>query len=145
MKRLIAAVVACALIPLASADLYKYVDKNGKTVYSDQPPPDADAKRISPPPAPASGGGKSYVERDKANQKARDKAQEGAKKSADEEKVAKAKKERCEQARNNLQIYTDGGPILKRNDKGEREYMSDAEIESERGRMQKMVDEACAK
>lgn len=145
MKRVIVAAVALAVIPLASAELYKYVDKNGKTVYSDQPPPDADAKRIAAPPPPASGNGKSYVERDKENQKARDKAQQQAKKSAESDKVAQAKKERCEQARNNLQIYTDGGRIMKTNEKGERDYMSDAEIEAERAKTQKIVDEACGK
>ena len=32
MKRLALLALACAVVPLASAELYKYVDKNGKTV-----------------------------------------------------------------------------------------------------------------
>ena len=144
MKCIVVAALALAVAPVASADLYKYVDKNGKTVYSDTPPADADSKRLSAPPPPASNG-KSYVERDKEAQKGREKVGDDAKKTAEKEKAEAQKRQRCEQAKSNLQIYTDGGRILKNNDKGEREYMSDEEIEAERGKMQKIVDEACAK
>lgn len=145
MKRIVVAALALAVVPLASADLYKYVDKNGKTVYSDTPPTDVDAKRMSGPPAPAGANGKSYVERDKETQKGREKASEDAKKNAEKEKAEQQKKERCEQAKTNLQIYTDGGRIMKNNDKGERDYMSDEEIAAERAKTQKIVDEACGK
>ena len=144
MKRLVVAAFALAVVPLASAELYKYVDKNGKTVYSDTPPADVDAKRMTPPPPPA-GNGKSYVERDKEAQKAREKTGEDAKKNAEKEKAEAQKKLRCEQAKSNLQIYTDGGRILKNNANGERDYMSDEEIEAERVKTQKIVDEACGK
>ena len=145
MKRLVVAAFALAVVPLASADLYKYVDKNGKTVYSDTPPADVDAKRMSAPPPPASGNAKTYVERDKEAQKAQQKSGEDAKKAAEKEKAEAQKKLRCEQAKSNLQIYTDGGRILKSNANGERDYMSDEEIEAERVKTQKIVDEACGK
>jgi Domain of unknown function (DUF4124) len=145
MKRLLIGIAACTLATGAFAELYKYVDKNGKTVYSDQPPMDADAKQLSAPPPPASGNGKSYVERDKEVEKGREKSREQAKKAADTDKVAQAKKERCDQAKGNLQIYIDGGRILKTNEKGERDYMSDEEIEAERAKTQRLVDEACGK
>ena len=144
MKRLIVAAIACAVVPIASAELYKYVDKDGKTVYSDTPPPDADAKRLSAPPPPA-GNGKSYVEKDKEIEKGREKAREDAKKTAEKEKIEQAKKDRCEAARSNLQVYTDGGRIMKQNANGEREYMSDEDIEAARVKAQKLVDEACGK
>ena len=145
MKRMIVVALALALAPFASAEMYKYVDKNGKTVYTDQPPADADAKRVSAPTAPASAPAKSYVERDKEVEKGREKSREQAKKSAETDKADQAKKQRCEQARGNLQIYTDGGRIMKTNDKGERDYMSDEEIAAERAKTQKLVDEACGK
>jgi len=144
MKRMLIIAMALAVAPLASAELYKYVDKNGKTVYTDQPPVDADAKRISAPPA-AAAPAKSYVERDKETEKGREKSRDQAKKAAETDKAEQAKKQRCEQARGNLQIYTDGGRIMKTNDKGERDYMSDEEIAAERAKTQKLVDEACGK
>ena len=150
MKRMLVAAMALAamalaVVPLASADLYKYVDKNGKTVYTDQPPADADAKRMSGPGPAANAPPKSYVERDKDIEKGREKSREQAKKGAEAEKVEQAKKERCEQARSNLGVYTEGGRIMKANSKGERDYLTDEEIEAERVKSQKLVDEACGK
>src|SRR4051812_24615765 len=115
MKRMLAVAVALAVAPLASADLYKYVDKNGKTVYTDQPPADVDAKRMSGPAAPASAPPKSYVERDKELEKGREKSREQAKKTVQAEKADQSKKERCEQARGNLQVFNEGGRIQKQN------------------------------
>ena len=40
MKTIVLLTCALAVATLASAQLYKYVDKNGKTVYTDQPPPE---------------------------------------------------------------------------------------------------------
>ena len=87
MKRLVILALAVALAPPAVAQLYKYVDKNGKTVYSDTPPPDADGKTIRVPtggvsnvPAPA----KSAVEQNKENEKARKADAEKGKKASEE-------------------------------------------------------------
>ena len=44
MKRILVLAIALAFAPLAGAELYKYVDKNGKTVYSDQPPANVDSQ-----------------------------------------------------------------------------------------------------
>lgn len=145
MKRVIILAVVCAFAPLAGADLYKYVDKDGKTVYSDQPPPKGEAKAIHiaplPPPPPPT---ESYVERDKALEKGREKEHEKEKKAQHEAEVAKAKAERCSQARRAYQTYAEGGRILTYKN-GEREYMSDEEIESARAKAKKDVDEACGK
>ena len=65
MKRIVLLAAILAMAPLASAQLYKHVDKDGRTVYTDQPPANVDAKRINIQNAPSSPGNKSYVERDK--------------------------------------------------------------------------------
>ena len=87
MKRLLIIVIACIAAPIASAELYKYVDKDGKTVYSDQPPVNIDSKQMNIPsgtstntPAPASAP-KTALERDRELQKTRDEARDRAKKS----------------------------------------------------------------
>ena len=59
--------IAVTVTPAAARTMYKWVDKDGKTHYTDSPPPD-DAKKLAPPkgasgraaPAPSapSGGGK---------------------------------------------------------------------------------------
>ena len=150
MKRLIILAFAAALAPAALAQLYKYVDKDGKTVYSDTPPASADSKQINvpvsrPTDAPPAAAPKSAVERDKDLEKGRKSAADKQKKS-DEEAARLAQNElRCTQLKSNYETYSQGGRIQKTNDKGEREIMSDAEIDSARERTRREMEEACKK
>lgn len=149
MKRLIILAFVAALAPAALAQLYKYVDKDGKTVYSDTPPANTDSKQINVPvsrPADAPpAAAKSAVERDKDLEKGRKAASDKQKKS-DEEAARMAQNElRCTQLKGNYEMYVQGGKIQKTNDKGEREIMSDAEIESARERTRREMEEACKK
>lgn len=145
MKRLAVLVLACALAPLASAELYKYVDKDGKTVYTDQPPSTAESKQLHVAPSAAAPETKSYVERDKELEKQRKAEAAKEKKSEQTAAQAKAAEERCTQAQANYKSYVDGGRLLKYNEKGEREYMTDEEIESARAKSKQQMDEACKK
>jgi molecular chaperone GrpE (heat shock protein) len=145
---ILALAVAAAVALPAGAQLYKYVDKNGKTVYSDQPPPDVDSKRVNVPaagPANAPAAPKSAVEREKENQKSRKEQAEKSKK-ADEDAARVAQNElRCTQLKGNYEMYVQGGKIQRTNDKGERELLSDAEIEAARERTRREMEEACKK
>jgi hypothetical protein len=144
MKRAVILALAIALAPTAEAQLYKYVDKNGKTVYSDQPPPDVDSKAVNIRGAsgPAT---KSAVARDKELDKGRKEVAEKAKKSGEADQRAAQAEQRCAAARTNYQIYADGGRIQKLNDKGERELLTDDEIEAKRESSRREMDEACKK
>ncbi|HEX4331413.1 MAG TPA: DUF4124 domain-containing protein [Usitatibacter sp.] len=144
MKRIIVLAVALALAPLASAQLYKYVDKDGKTVYTDQPPPDAEAKRVgnaSSAPAP----GKSYVERDKELQKGRDKAKDEAKKADEKSRAAADREDACRQATAQARMYDEGGRFMKTNEQGEKVYLSDEEIDAAKQKSHRDLEEACKK
>ena len=143
MKRFVLFALALVVVPAASAQLYKHVDKDGRTVYSDQPPANADAKRINIQNAPAASGNKSYVERDKALDKDRKTAREKQEKSEKATKSAQEAEQRCAQARTAYQTYADGGRIYKYNEKGERTYLDDAELETERNRTRREMEEAC--
>jgi len=145
MKRIIVLAIAIAFAPLAGADLYKYVDKDGKTVYTDQPPPDAVAKPIAgganaAPPPP-----KTFVERDKELQKGRDKAKDEAKKADEKSRLAAQREEDCKIATANAKMYEDGGRIMKTNDQGERVYLSDEELEAAKAKSRRDLEEACKK
>jgi hypothetical protein len=144
MKRLIVIAVACAFAPLASAQLYKSVGPDGKTVYSDQPPANAPAKQINVQPS-APPAQKTAVERDKEAEKLRAEAREKAKKHELAAKNTQINETRCTQARGEYQTYTEGGKLAKTNEKGERVLMNDAEIESERNRARAVMEEACKK
>ena len=145
MKRIALVAAALLIAPLASAQLYKHVDKDGRTVYTDQPPANTDAKRlnIQNAPPPASAGNKSYVERDKELDKGRKAAREKQEKSEKAAKSAQEAEQRCAQAKSAYQTYADGGRIYKYNEKGERTYLGDAELETERNRTRREMEEAC--
>jgi hypothetical protein len=145
MKRLLIVAIACALSPVATAQLYKYTDKDGKTVYTDQPPPTADPKQLNIRSAatPGSVPAKSALERQKDETKARAKGADEAKKADAKSKEAAAKAERCEQAKQSYRTYTDGGRLQKYNAQGERVFMEESEMEAEREKARRVMDEAC--
>ena len=140
MKRFIVLVLALALAPAAFAQFYKYVDKDGKTVYSDTPPSNTESKQLniqtgtSAPP-------KSALEKDKELQKGRD---DQAKKDAEAAKLAAQKDVACEGAKRNYAQYAAGGRMQRTNDKGEREFLSDDEIDAATTKAKKQMDESCA-
>jgi len=144
MIRIALAAAALLIAPLAGAQLYKYVDKDGKTVYTDQPPAATESKqlRVAPPAAPSSGP-KSNLERDKELQKSRDSEKDKGKKAEEAAKAAEQKAANCQVAKNAHQHYQDGGRIYKYNAAGEREFMSDAEIDAARAKSKRDMDEAC--
>jgi hypothetical protein len=148
MKKFLIVAVALALAPLASAQLYKYVDKNGKTVYTDQPPPESDPKSMRIPssatggaPAPA----KSAVQQDKELQKGRDKAAEASKKAEETASRARQQEELCTSATMAYNQYAQGGRITKLDEKGEKIFLGDAEIDAARERAKAKMDEVCKK
>ena len=148
MKRLLIIAIACLATPIASAELYKYVDKDGKTVYTDQPPVNIDTKQLNIPSGASAGSppaAKSALERDKDLQKGRDEVRERAKKSDLATKQAQAQEQACAAARAALRVYTDGGRVTKYDDKGERVFLDDQEIEAARERSKREMDEACKK
>jgi hypothetical protein len=146
MKRItwiLAATLAAA--PLAQAELYKYVDKDGKTVYSDQPPTDSQGKQVRTLGAGSAGAPKTAVEKDKDQDKLRKEAREKQDKADKSAKTAEEQEKACTQARTNHRAYAEGGRLYKYDEKGERVFMSDAEIDSEKERARASMDDACRK
>lgn len=143
MKRIL--VLACALACSSAAfgQLYKSIDKDGRVTYSDQPPPAMESKQLKvnpgpPPPPPAA-----QRAREKEPDKARATAQDKAKADEEAAKKAKIEEENCNRAKAYLRTVADGGRITTVDAKGERILLDDKQIEEERIRAQRMVDEAC--
>jgi hypothetical protein len=154
MKRVLAIAIAVAFAPLAGAQLYKYVDKDGKTVYTDQPPANVDSKPVyvpkSPPPpaAPAKNGApgsKTAMDKDKELEKGRGQARDQQKKQEEAAEKERLAEQRCTQARTAFRQFSEGGRIVNYNEKGERVYLSDAEIEAGREKSRQEMEEACKK
>ena len=145
------ALVLLALLGLAlpaAAQLYKWVDKDGKVTYSDQPPPAGQSKQINvgggaPAPAAAPAAGRSAVDKDKDLNKNRAEAQAKAKVAAAAQERAKAEEAECVRAKAYLRTVTDGGRIATYDAKGERVLLDDKQIEEERVKARKAVDDTC--
>ena len=148
MKRIILLALTLCLAPAAMAQLYKYVDKDGKTVYSDTPPTNVDSKQLkiqSSPVTDAPTPAKSAKEKDKDLDKGRKEALDSAKKSEDAAKAAQAAEQRCNSARNNFQVYTEGQRLMKRTESGERVFLDDNQIAAEKEKARAEMDQACKK
>lgn len=137
-----------AAAPTVQAQIYKWVDKDGKTQYSDTPPPSTESKRVDtirtqPTATSAAPAAPSYVEAEKGFQKRKQEAQETQKKT--EEKTAQAKDQnaRCSEAKGNLATLTEGGRVFRTNEKGERTYMEDNEREAEMAKVKKFLADNC--
>ncbi|HQZ44723.1 MAG TPA: DUF4124 domain-containing protein [Usitatibacteraceae bacterium] len=143
MKRILVLAIALSVSTGALAQLYKWVDKDGRVTYSDQPPPAQESKQLNigtGQPAPPR---TSSVERDKELEKSRLEAKEKAKVAENVEKKAQLEEENCNRAKAYLRTVTDGGRIATYDEKGERVLLDDKQIEAERVKAQKAVDESC--
>lgn len=111
-RAILSVLVAFSLSAPAMAEVYQYVDANGKTVFSDQPPPGAKAKQMNvrtyaPASAPSKAvkGGAVLSDIDKKNAEI---TAENAKVKEQNKKVAQ---ENCKRARDNLASLQQNGRI----------------------------------
>lgn len=153
-------VLACLAAPAALAQ-WQWIDKSGRKVFSDQPPPpDVPENKIvkragNPPPAPepvaaaaapqASASmpkvsGKDKELEDKKKQAA---AAEAQKKKAKEEEQAKARADNCERAKRAKATLDSGIRLASVNDKGEREIMDDNARAAELKRAEATIARDC--
>jgi hypothetical protein len=147
MKHLILVSALLALAPFAVAQqLYKYVDKDGKTIYSDTPPANVDSKqlKIQPgPPAAAPAPAKTALEKDKELDKGRKEGMDKAKKGEQEAKRVQENEERCANARNNLKVAENARRPTRLNEQGETVYLDEKEIEATKEQRRADVEKAC--
>ena len=153
----IAVLLATATV---AAQVYKWVDKDGQTQYSDSPPPPgankAGQKKIIDTSAAASApvvAGKPGEPAKSPKEKAKEAAKETEKQRAeaaikaknDEElaRVAKANEDRCKGATIVLKEYESGRPISRADANGDRSFLSDEERAAEAARMRAAMAESC--
>jgi hypothetical protein len=145
MNRLVvlAIALALALAPAAWGQLYKYTDKDGKTVYTDQPPASADSKALKAPPPGPTGPAKTAAEAPKTPAKAAPSRAAPAPKKDEAPLTAEQKNEKCQAARANYSYFFDG-PVTMRNTKtGEKVELDEKGIEAEKAKAKAAMDAAC--
>lgn len=154
---------ACLATTTAFAQ-WQWIDKSGRKVFSDQPPPAdvpdskiirrAGARAADPAPEPVAAtsapkasaasapkvSGKDKELEEKRKQAA---AAEADKKKAQEEELAKARAESCERAKSAKATMDSGIRIAVTNSKGEREIMDDAARAAETKRIEGVIARDC--
>ena len=159
---------AMLALPLhASAEIYKWKDKDGTVRYSDTPPPSnikqesiGKKKAVKPventPPSPVTDGkaapvttvkpvtNESGVAAEDAAAQQRQRNAEMEKKNKEEKEAqAKLKDDNCKAAKANHETYVQGGRVSKMNEQGKREYLGDKELKEGAAKTQSEIDEYC--
>lgn len=93
-KKIVTAACLVLITVSAQAALYKYTDEEGNVVYSQSPPESGEAKEIKPPPPPP------------------EPPENEEELSPEQQKIREQFKTNCENAKNNLEIYTNTKEIL---------------------------------
>jgi len=147
LAALAAGALCVAALP-AGAALYKWVDANGRVVYSDQPPPaNANVKTETlhaPPPPSNPNAAKELAQKQMELGKRQTERNEAAAK-VDKDRTAKGKRsEECTQANASLQQLSWGQIVIYRaNEKGEQVPMDEAARAKEKARIEAWMKENC--
>jgi hypothetical protein len=158
---LVLGATALAAAPVAAQQLYKYTGPDGKVQYSDRPPADGrkaekvTSSRVSSigsgPSAAAAAGGdaaksgapKSAAEQEQAYRQRRAEADEKAQKDAKLAQDQQQKAESCAGARRELAGLQSGARVARLNERGERIYLEDSEVQGEVARIQREIATGC--
>lgn len=144
---------------------YQWIDKQGRRVFSDSPPPtDLPTRNVlawprgaatggareafNPAPAPsamASAASATTPGVDQALQarKQQTEAEAAARKKADDDRLAAARADNCKRAMNAKAMLGSGQRMVQMNDKGEREVMTDEQRSAEQARVGKIIATDC--
>ena len=160
MIRIALFAVAFLVASSAQAQVRKCVDAEGKIIYTQDPCP-ANTKPGSisrsviqtPAAAPADSAAKGEAAKSAAPKTAAEQEQAFRKRQQDQAKAAKEseqksaeaqrKEENCRNARERLTQYEIGGRQTRINEKGERYFLEDAQIEQEKARARTDVAQSC--
>jgi len=142
----------CAM-PLSAQQVYQWKDEQGKTHYSDLPPPSQqrdDTRQFQLPPVSPSASVEPTMtpQSELAEQELqlRERLEEREKQKAEAEQNLLREQERqyeCTRIANTLKALTSGVRVARPGPDGAREYMDDATRAAEIERTQKLFDDNC--
>jgi hypothetical protein len=161
MTRIVILAVMLAFAATASAQMYRWVDKDGRVHYTATPPPPGVQSRTlqlpsSPPPAPPSDdaakdgaakdarqGPLTPADQEQAFRKRQLEAQKAREKQAQAERDAQARQQNCARAREALATLESGQRVSRTSAQGERYYLDDAARTRETEAARKAVSDWC--
>ena len=158
MLRVLLAGLLLAFAATASAQMYRWVDKDGRVRYSDTPPPAGIKGTVlqqapaSSPAAPESGdaaakdakkGPLTPAEQEAEYRKRQMTAQKAREKDEQVQRDAQTKQENCTRARQAFATFESGIRISRVGADGERYYLEDAQRSAEMEQARQQVSSAC--
>ena len=151
--------LAACLYALTASAQWQWLDKDGRKVFSDRPPPaevpeknilkrpgrgmstmPAATTTVAPAPGPTTPSGLDKALQDKKKQA--DDAN-AAKRKAEEERIARAKADNCARAQQAKANFDSGIRMARINENGERVIYDDAARAAEVERLQSIINENC--
>ena len=139
--------LVCAMLALpASAALYKWIDANGRVVYSDQPPnSDVKTETIQGAPPPSNPTAvKDMAAMEHVLKKRQAEAAEKFKKTDAQRAEIGKRVEECTRAQTQIkQLAAEQVGLVRYNEKGEMVYVDDATRRKERGELEIWVKANC--
>lgn len=133
---------------VASADVYKFTDEQGNVLYTDKPAT-LPAERLnvqSQKTDVIAVQARQEAELKRIQDAERARQQSGAQRDdqkAANELTAKDKAERCTKARERYDSYMNSQRLYQADEKGERRYLSDAELDAARNSAKVSMEELC--
>lgn len=136
-RALVLLAAACASVP-AWAQMYKCVDRQGVTHYTDSPPPGCKGKEVDIRPLPSISGEIRPRDEDFAQQDADFKRRQNERASA-EAKERAALEARCRSLRQERAVLASGRRLARTNEQGERVYLPDQARQEQLARVQQAL------
>jgi hypothetical protein len=150
MKRTLLLMLVLGFAAGASAQQFRWIDKDGRVQYGDTPPPGVKATRLKPPSGGTAPAASATAKKDEkplspeaAFRKRQQEQAEAEKKSAQASSESAARRENCESAQAQLRSIQSGQRMSTTNAQGERVFLDDAQVASQLQRAQKIVAETC--
>lgn len=141
-------IVAMAWVMPAEAAIYKWVDENGQTVYSETPPPKGTAttrlKEPPPPPVDPNAAMESLRNQAKAfeqRQEEQNKTENDTRQSAEREKQIQ---KNCEQLRKNLEVLTTNNQVREQTGDEQHRVLAEEERQARIKETRELIQKECS-
>ena len=143
---LLAASVVCLPLQAVLAAMYKWVDEDGQTHYTEYPPPEEDiqVETIQPPPkVDTAGARKELEEKQEKIQSIEDDRNKSADEAAEKAKLSALNKANCDLARDKLKQLTSLPRVYGKDEQGNRVRLGEDVRQQRIAAAQKDIKEWC--